>query len=88
MIVGEKEVVIISDRHPSLQRSVPETFGAENHAYCYRHFKNFNTLFQGTTQEETRVKKLPFNGLIVLHMHIGMKIMMLIFMSYEPTMKL
>ncbi|KAL6323882.1 hypothetical protein AAG906_005879 [Vitis piasezkii] len=44
MIVAEKEVVIISDRHPALLRSVPEVFGLENHAYCYRHLKeNFST---------------------------------------------
>ncbi|RVW69317.1 hypothetical protein CK203_062749 [Vitis vinifera] len=41
---GEKEVVIISDKHPALLRSVPEVFGLENHAYCYRHLKeNFST---------------------------------------------
>ena len=45
-IIGEKEVVIISDRHPGLLRSVPEIFGAENHAYCYRHLKeNFSSYF-------------------------------------------
>ncbi|XP_059591679.1 uncharacterized protein LOC132253518 [Vitis vinifera] len=43
-VVAEKEVVIISDRHPALLRSVPEVFGLENHAYCYRHLKeNFST---------------------------------------------
>ena len=44
MIVGDNEVVIISNRHPALLRSVPEIFGADNHAYCYRHMKkNFST---------------------------------------------
>ena len=43
-VVAEKEVVIISDRHPALLRSVPEVFGLENHAYFYRHLKeNFST---------------------------------------------
>ena len=35
MIVGENEVVIISNMHLALLRSVLETFGAKNHAYCY-----------------------------------------------------
>ena len=44
--IGEKEVVIISDRHPGLLCSVLEIFGAENHAYCYRHLKeNFSSYF-------------------------------------------
>ena len=34
-IVGENEVVIISDKHPALLRSVPEIFEADNHANCY-----------------------------------------------------
>ena len=38
-------MVILSDRHPFLLRSVPEVFGTENHAYYYRHLKeNFSTL--------------------------------------------
>ena len=43
-IVGENEIVIILDRHPALLRSVPKIFGADNHAYFYRHLKeNFST---------------------------------------------
>ncbi|RVW82818.1 hypothetical protein CK203_051180 [Vitis vinifera] len=43
-VVGDKEVVIISDRHPALLHSVPKVFGLENHAYCYRHLKeNFSS---------------------------------------------
>ena len=38
-VVRDKKVVIISDRHPALLHSVPEVFGLENHAYCYRHLK-------------------------------------------------
>ena len=45
MIAREKEVIIISNLHPTLLRSVPEIFGAENHAYYYRHLKeNFSTV--------------------------------------------
>ena len=44
--IGEKEVVIISNRHSGLLHSVPEIFGAEKHAYCYRHLKeNFSSYF-------------------------------------------
>ena len=43
-IVGENEVVIISNRNPALLRSVPKIFGADNHAYYYRYLKkNFGT---------------------------------------------
>ena len=43
-VVGDKEVVIISDWHLDLLRSVLEIFGVENNAYCYRHLKeNFST---------------------------------------------
>ena len=38
-VVKNKEVVIISDRHFALLYSVPDVFGLENHAYCYRHLK-------------------------------------------------
>ena len=42
--IGEKKVVIISNRHPGLHRSVPKIFEAENYAYCYRHLKeNFSS---------------------------------------------
>ncbi|XP_059597199.1 uncharacterized protein LOC132254763 [Vitis vinifera] len=44
IVVGNKEVIIISDRHPTLLRSVPKVFGIENHACCYRHLKeNFSS---------------------------------------------
>ena len=43
-VVGDKKVVIISNRHPSLLRSVLEILGSKNHAYCYRHLKdNFSS---------------------------------------------
>ncbi|RVW21948.1 hypothetical protein CK203_110570 [Vitis vinifera] len=45
-VVGDKEVVIISDRHPTLLHSVPEVFRLENYAYCYCHLKeNFSSFF-------------------------------------------
>ena len=39
-------MVILSDRHLGLMRSVSELFGEENHAYCYHNLKeNFNSFF-------------------------------------------
>ena len=44
IVMGNKKVIIISDRHPALIRSVLEVFGLENHAYCYHHLKeNFKS---------------------------------------------
>ena len=44
IVVGNKEVIIISDRYPALLHSVPEVFGIENHTYCYHHLKeNFSS---------------------------------------------
>ena len=54
-MVGNREVVIISYRHPPLLKSVPKIFGAENHAYCYRHLKdNFSAFL---TMDNTRGNK-------------------------------
>ena len=54
-IFEEKEVVIISNRHPALLWSVLEIFGAENHAYYYRHLKeNFSMV---VTKHNTRGNK-------------------------------
>ena len=45
-VLDGKEVVIISDRHQGILRSVFELFGTKNHAYCYRHVnENFSNLF-------------------------------------------
>ena len=56
--IGEKEVVIILDRHPGLLRSVPEIFRAENHAYCYRHLKeNFSSYFNKHNTKGNKMKK-------------------------------
>ncbi|KAL6329751.1 hypothetical protein AAG906_035399 [Vitis piasezkii] len=60
-VVGDKEVVIISDRHPALLRSVPEVFGLANHAYCYRHLKeNFSSFL---SKHNTRGNKGKENAL-------------------------
>ncbi|RVX19034.1 hypothetical protein CK203_007171 [Vitis vinifera] len=61
IVVGNKEVIIISDRHPALLRSVPEVFGIENHAYCYRHLKeNFSSFL---SKHNTRGNKGKENAL-------------------------
>ncbi|RVX22854.1 hypothetical protein CK203_008385 [Vitis vinifera] len=72
-VVGDKEVVIISNRHPALLRSVPKVFGLENHAYCYRHLKeNFSSFLSKHNTRETKVKKMHSNSLIVLPMQGSM----------------
>ena len=39
-------MVILLNRHSSLLCGVPELFGGENNAYCYRHLKeNFSSFF-------------------------------------------
>ncbi|RVW58947.1 hypothetical protein CK203_107670 [Vitis vinifera] len=49
-VLDGKEVVIISDRHQGILRSVSELFGTGNHAYCYRHVKeNFSSFFNKQT---------------------------------------
>ena len=60
-VVGDKEGVIILDRHPAFLRSVPEVFGLENHAYCYRHLKeNFSSFL---SKHNTRGNKGKENAL-------------------------
>ena len=46
-VIGDKDVVIFSNRHSGLLRSVPDLFGEENLAsYCYYHLKeNFSSFF-------------------------------------------
>ena len=62
-------MVILSDRHPGLLRSVPELFGGENHGYCYRHLKdNFNSFFNKYNKKGTKGRKMHCNGLIKLPM--------------------
>ena len=61
IVVGNKEVIIISDRHPALLCSVPKVFGIENHAYCYRHLKeNFSSFL---SKHNTRGNKCKENAL-------------------------
>ena len=43
-MIGERDVVIISDRHQSIIHSVLEVFRSNYHAHCYCHIKgNFNS---------------------------------------------
>ena len=57
-IFGDKEVVIISVRHPGLLRSVPKIFGGESHAYCYHHLKeNFSSFFSKHTTKGNKGKE-------------------------------
>ena len=57
-LLGDKDVVILSDRHPGLLRSVPELFGEENHAYCYRHLKeNFSSFFNKSNTRRNKEKE-------------------------------
>ncbi|KAL6314844.1 hypothetical protein AAG906_029060 [Vitis piasezkii] len=61
IVVGNKEVIIISDRHHALLHSVHEVFGIENHAYCYRHLKeNFSSFL---SKHNTRGNKGKENAL-------------------------
>ena len=60
-LIGHKDVVILSDGHSGLLRSVTELFGEENHAYCYRHLKeNFSSFFN---KSNTRGNKGKENAL-------------------------
>ena len=55
-ILQDKEVVIISDRHQAILRSVSQLFGVENHAYCYHHVKeNFSSYM---TKNNMKGKKM------------------------------
>ena len=64
-VIENKEVFIISDRHSGLVRSVPEIFGVDNYAYCYRHLKEKFSSFY-SKQNTRRSKGRAFNGLIRL----------------------
>ena len=55
MVIGEREVIIISDRHQWIICSVLEVFDSENHAHCYRHIKeNFSSFL---TKRNTKGRK-------------------------------
>ncbi|XP_019076008.1 uncharacterized protein LOC109122756 [Vitis vinifera] len=63
-ILQDKEVVIISDRHQAILRSVSQLFGVENHAYCYRHVKeNFSSY---VTKHSMKGKKCKMDALLLL----------------------
>ncbi|RVX19970.1 hypothetical protein CK203_004688 [Vitis vinifera] len=63
-ILQDKEVVIISDRHQVILRSVSQLFGVENHAYCYRHVKeNFSSY---VTKHSMKGKKCKMDALLLL----------------------
>ncbi|XP_034710658.1 uncharacterized protein LOC117933406 [Vitis riparia] len=60
-VVGDKEVVIILDRHPALLCSVPKVFGLAN--YYYRHLKeNFSSFLSkhNTRRNKGKVNALQF----------------------------
>ncbi|XP_059596419.1 uncharacterized protein LOC104880560 [Vitis vinifera] len=64
-ILDGQEVIIISDRHQGILRSVSELFGVENHAYCYRHVKeNFSSFFN---RQNIRGKKGKKDALLLLN---------------------
>ena len=63
-ILQDKEVVIISDRHQAILRSVSQLFGVENHAYCYHHVKeNFSSY---VTKHSMKGKKCKVDALLLL----------------------
>ena len=64
-VVGDRDVVNISDRHQPLLRSVAEVFGEENHAHCYRHIKEHFSSF--LTKHNTNSRKEKQNALEILY---------------------
>ncbi|KAL6326014.1 hypothetical protein AAG906_038506 [Vitis piasezkii] len=63
-VLDGKEVVIISDRHQGILRSVSELFVTGNHAYCYRHVKaNFSSFLN---KQNIRGKKGKEDALLLL----------------------
>ena len=63
-LIGDKDVVILSDKHPCLLRSVPELFGGKNYAYCYHYLKeNFNSFFNKYNTRGNKRKENALQGL-------------------------
>ena len=63
IVVGNKEVIIILDKHLAFLHSVPEVFGLENHAYCYRHLKeNFSSFLSKHNIRGNKGKKMHCNS--------------------------
>ena len=64
MVIGEREVIIISYRHQGIICSVSEVFDSENYAHYYRHIKeNFSSFL---TKLNTKVRKEKENALQML----------------------
>ena len=64
MVIGEREVIIISNRHRGIICCVSKVFGSENHAHCYRHIKeNFSSFL---TKLNTKWRKGKENALQML----------------------
>ena len=65
MVIGETKVIIISNRHEGIIRSVLDVFSSENHAHCYHHIKeNFSSLL---TKLNTKWRKIKENSLQMLN---------------------
>ena len=63
-MVGDREVVIISDRPQSIISSVSDVFESNCHVHCYRHIKeNFSSFL---TKHNTRGRKENENDLEML----------------------
>ena len=64
MVLGETKVIIISNRHQGIIRSVLEKFGSENHAQYFYHIKeNFGSFL---TKKNTKERKEKENVLQML----------------------
>ena len=64
IVIGEREVIIISNRHRGIICCVSKVFGSENHAHCYRHIKeNFSSFL---TKLNTKERKEKENALQML----------------------
>ena len=64
IVVGNNEVIIISDRHPALLHSVLEVFGLENHVYYYRHLKeNYSSFLSKHNTRGNKGKEKAFQFL-------------------------
>ena len=62
-------MVILSDKHSGLLRSVPELFGGENHDYCYHHLKEkLSSFLNKYNTKGAKGRKMHCNGLIKLSM--------------------
>ncbi|GMP92113.1 hypothetical protein CsSME_00042478 [Camellia sinensis var. sinensis] len=51
LVVRDREVVIVSERNPSMLLGVDKIFGVDNHAYCYRHVQEIFSKFIDTNHD-------------------------------------